>query len=83
MNNELAECFSGQCLAAHADDPEWAEKVIAHVGRHLALPRKYMVQVLKDYGLICRTSTWRDCKFVDPLRREIRRKRRKERTATQ
>ena len=71
--NALVQCFSPQCLAAHADDPAWAEKVIEHLKRHRSLPTQYMVQVLKDYGLICRTSTWRDCRFVDLVRRELSR----------
>jgi len=71
--NALVRCFSPQCLAAHADDPAWAEKVIEHMKRHRSLPRQYMVQVLKDYGLICRTSSWKDCSFVEHVRRELRR----------
>jgi hypothetical protein len=74
--NALVRCFSPQCLAAHNDDPSWTEKVIDHMRRHPSLPQKYMVQVLKDYGLLCRTTVPSDCTFIGRMRGELRRTRR-------
>ena len=71
VNKDVKEWFTPQCLALHAYDPQWAEKVVEHMKRHPSLPPQYMVQVLKDYGLICRTSTWLDCGFVTTVRREL------------
>ena len=70
MKDRLMKCFSAQCLAAHANNPNWVNEVVAHMERHPLLPEQYMVQVLKDYGLLCRTTTWKDCAFVFKIRTE-------------